>query len=254
MLRVEGTTGKLLWRLPLQHPIIAEPAQTDKWLLVLLKDQGLRLVDLSTGNSPQYVQLPRAVRLSPMVDAADGLIFLTADQSDLVVLDAGQPGQCRQVLHLGHSAGSIAAPVAVLAISSSLRSTVRQAETTIRIIAISKDKEGLPLRPVQTIRLPGYVNAARHSGSRSGCRDRGRRIVLDRNDPSSPLPFHVAASLPVTLRERAAHYSISGGDTFWVADWQLTRYAVNADEQRLVPRATYDLGMRFVRPRQLTAA
>ena len=58
-----------------------------KWLLLLTKDQRLLLIDLATGDSPRYFQLPQAVRLPPVVDAAHGLIFLAAEHSNLIVLD-----------------------------------------------------------------------------------------------------------------------------------------------------------------------
>ena len=113
LLRLDGATGKLLWRLAVGQPILAEPVLADKWLLVLTKDHGLRLIDAATGNSASVVKLPQTVRLRPTVDAADGLIILIADQSNIIALDNGQIGHCRQVLHLGHEAGRIVAPPAV---------------------------------------------------------------------------------------------------------------------------------------------
>ena len=43
-----------------------------------------------TGDSPCSVQLPQAVRLPPLVDAAHGLIVLAAEHSNLIVLDMNQ--------------------------------------------------------------------------------------------------------------------------------------------------------------------
>ena len=48
------------------------------------------------------------------------------------------------------------------------------------------------------------------------------------------------------LTETSTHYTISDGNTFWVADRHLKRYAVQVDEHGLAP-AISDLGMRFVR-------
>ncbi len=88
LLRVQGTTGGLLWRLVLGQPAVAQPVTMGKWLLLPTKDNRLLLIDPATGDSPRYFQLPQAVRLPPVVDAAHGLIFLAAEHSNLIVLDA----------------------------------------------------------------------------------------------------------------------------------------------------------------------
>ena len=102
--------------------------------------------------------MPQAVRLPPVVDAAHGLIFLAAEQSNLIVLDAWTASQCRQVLHVGHEAGTIAAPPAIVGDFLLLPVNDTPGEATIRVFSISQGKEGEPLRPVQTIRVAGSID------------------------------------------------------------------------------------------------
>ncbi len=96
LLRVEGATGKLLWRLVVGQPIVAGPVRADKWLLLVTKDDRLLVVDVATGDSSCYFQLPQAVRLPPLVDATHGLIVLVAEHSNLIVLDM-QPNRKGQM-------------------------------------------------------------------------------------------------------------------------------------------------------------
>ena len=247
LLCVNGATGRLVWRLVVGEPILADPVRAGKRLLLLTKENRLRLIDLATGDSSGYVQLPQAIRLSPVVDSADGLVFLVGDQSNLIVLDMGQGGRCRQVVHLGHEAAAIAAPPAVLDDFLLVPINDSPAEATLRILAISKGKEGEPLKPVQAIRLAGHVDATPAAVGHGAAvvTAEGSLFALDRSEAGSPLPFRVVASRQTSLKERAKRYLVSGGAAFWVADEQLTRYAVNVDQQRLVPRAVSDVGVKF---------
>ena len=133
-------------------------------------------------------------------------------------------------------------------------------EATIRVFAISKDKEGEPLKPVQAIRVAGFIDTTPVALERGAVvvTAQGSLFALgempatsslarwERGGEGSMLPFQVVASRPASTQEKATHYAISGGSTFWVADRHLTRYAVHVDEQRIVPQATSDMGMRFV--------
>lgn len=265
LLRVQGATGELLWRLVIGQPIIAEPVQAGKWLLLLTKDQRLLLIDPATGDSPRYFQLPQAVRLPPVVDAVHRLIFLVAEHSNLIVLsmdqlDGGQVdkgqldmGQCRQVFHVGHETGKIAASPAIVGDFLLLPVNDAPSDAKICLFSIFQDKEGEPLMPMQTIRLAGYIDIAPVAFGRGAAvvTAQGSLFVLDQNKAGNKLPFQVVASKPVSLEEKATHYALSASRSFWVADRHLTRYAVHADEQRkvrIVPEATILLGMEFVRP------
>jgi outer membrane protein assembly factor BamB len=280
LLRVQGATGKLLWRLVVGEPIGAEPVRADKWLLLLAKGQRLLVVDLATGDAPRYFALPQPVRLPPVVDAVHGLVCLTAEKSNLFVLetgqlDRGQAGRaqaekgnpdacpCKQVFHLGHAAGTIAAPPAI--VDDFLLAAVNDApgQAAIRVLAISKDKEGGALRSVQSIRVAGYIDTTPAACPRGAAviTAEGSLFALGRNEDGNQRAFEVVASIPVSLKEKTTHYVVSAGGLFWVADRQLTRYAVPAARRQaagrladerpavaaLMPQATCDLGMKFVR-------
>ena len=251
LLRVQGATGQVLWRLAVGRAIIAEPVRAGNWLLLLTKDQRLTLIDLASGNSPRYVPLPQAVRLPPVVDADHGLIFLAAEHSNLIVLDMNHldAALCRQVLHVGHQAGKIAASPAVVGDFLLLPVNDTPGEATIRVFSISKDKASEPLRTVQTIRVAGSIETAPVAAGRGAAvvTAQGGLFAFDRNEADHRVPFQVVASSPAARTEKATHYAVSSGGMLWVADTDLTRYAVQADEHRLVSQEISDVGMKFVR-------
>jgi hypothetical protein len=245
LLRVKGATGELVWRLTIPRPILAQPVQAGKWLLLLTKEQRLELIDVATGESPRYFQLPQAVRLPPVVDPARGLIFLTADQSNLLVLD---DHQCRQVMHLGHEAGKIAAPPAIVGDFLLLAVNDSPAEAALHVFSIAKGGEGDPLAAQQTIRVPGSVATAPVALGKGAAvvTEQGTLIALDRNEPGNPLPFQLIASRPVGLSEKSIRYLASDGKTLWLAERQLTHYAVRSDERRIMPLPNGDPGMKVL--------
>jgi len=245
LLRVQGATGQLVWRLAVKQRIAAEPVQAGKWLLLLTRDQHLLVIDFATGAMSRYYALPQAVRLPPVFDAAHGLVFLVGYHSNLIVLDLGQ---CCQVLHVGYEAGKIVAPPAIVGDFLLLPINDTPSEASIRVFSISKGKEDTPLRPVQTIPMTGSIDTAPVALGRGAAivTAQGSLFVLDQNETDSKLPFQIIASKLVPLQEKSDHYIIAEGNSFWVGDRQLTRYVVHADEHRLVPQAVSDPGMKFL--------
>ena len=215
------------------QPIVAQPVTMGKWLLLPTKDNRLLLIDPATGDSPRYFQLPQAVRLPPVVDAAHGLIFLAAEHSNLIVLDAERmpAGLARGTRNRKDRRPRRRS----WATSCWLAVNDTPGEAAIRVFSISKDKEGEPLKPVQTIRVPGSIDTAPVAvGSGAAVvTAEGSLFALERTEADDGPPFQVVASKPVSLKEKATHYAVSDGGTFWVADRQLTRYAVHADEHRI---------------------
>jgi outer membrane protein assembly factor BamB len=244
LLRLRGTTGELVWRLAVKQPIVTAPVQMGSELLLLTQDRRLNRIDVATGNSNRFFPLLQPVRLPPVADAARGLVFLAADHSNLIVLDAEE---CRQVLHVGYEAGKVAAAPAIVGDFLFLPMNDPSGEAAIRIFLISKDKNNEPLRPVQSVRVPGSVDTTPVALGRgiAVVTAQGGLFVIDRN-ASGNLPFEVIASRPIVGTEKSTHYVLSDGAKCWLADWQLTRYAVHIEDHRIIPQALSDLGMRFV--------
>ncbi len=251
VMRVKGLTGGLVWRLAVGHPIAAGPVTAGKSLLLLTQDQRLLIIDAATGNAPRYVSLPQAVRLPPVYDAAHGLIFLVAEQSNLYVLSydesqrAGAAG--RQVLHLGHEAGTIAAAPAVAGDYLLVPVNDNPDEASVRVLSIEAARKDGPLEPVQRIGVKGYIDAAPVllESSATVVTAQGGMVALERTEASDK-PFRVAARAEPALDERAVHFALSDGQTFWVTGPQLTRYTLQSAEGQFATQAPVDVGGDFI--------
>ena len=114
---------------------------------------------------------------------------------------------------MGHEAGKIAAPPAIVGDFLLLPVNDTPGEATIRVFSISKDKEGEPLRPVQTIRVAGSIDTTPVAVGRGAAvvTAQGSLFAFERNEAGDKLPFQVVASKPVSLKEKATHYAVSGG-------------------------------------------
>ena len=107
--RVAGETGRIVWRFPLGESLRSPPVVAGKHALVAAPSGRLVLVDLATGISPAYVQLPQPLGVAPAYDPARSLVYQVADHAHLYVLSLPD-GRCRQVVHLGHRPGAVAVP------------------------------------------------------------------------------------------------------------------------------------------------
>jgi len=257
VLRVKGSTGELLWRLALGRAIAARPVQAGKSLLLLTQDQRLLFIDLATGASTRYLQLPQAVRLPPVVDEAHGLVFLVAEESNIYVLSHGA---CSGVFHLGHDVGAVAAAPTVIGNFLAVPVNDSPNEATVRVLSINASSADEPLKAVQRLQVKGHVDTSPvvvGSGvvivtSQGGMAalepecGKGDSPLAEKGTVPFSAPFRMIASVVPASDEKAVRFAVSDGRSFWVTGPQLTRYSVDVKEGRISPQAESDQGMKFV--------
>jgi hypothetical protein len=251
LLRVHGHTGGLVWRLAVGQPIAAVPVRAGNSLLALTQDQRLLTIDAATGKAPRCLHLPQPVKLPPVFDAAHQLIYLVAEQSNIYVLsyDDHRGVTCRQVVHLGHEAGTISAPPAVAGDYLFVPVNDSPDEATVRVLSIAPAGKDGPLEPVQRIAVKGYVDCqpvALGTGA-IVVTAQGGILALERNEPGDK-PFRVAARVEPALDERAVHFAVADGQSFWITGPQLTRYAVQSADGQIVTLPTIDAGGDIAEP------
>ena len=125
----------------------------------------LVLIDLATGISPAYVQLPQPLGVAPTYDPARSLVYQVADHAHLYVLSLPD-GRCRQVVHLGHRPDAVAVPP-VLAGDFLVIAENQAKGFYLRVLRIaaskpdaSKSHRPAPtLHPVEKLALPGHVTS-----------------------------------------------------------------------------------------------
>ncbi len=253
VVRLHGSSGKVVWRQAFTEAIAADPVVMGTRLLVVTNDKRLSFVDLATGDVAGYVALPQAVRLPPVVDAGRGLIFLTAEQSNLFVL---RKGQCRQVFHLGHGVGKVAAPPTIVGDFLLVAVNEGAADATLHVLSIhatEEEKEGRLLNRMQRIPVKGSVaSPAVLLGSGAVVPTaQGGLLAVERDLADAKSPFRVAAQRDPASDDKIQRYAAAEGKRLWVADSQLARYEINAAAGQIESRAITDRGSRFVQPPML---
>ena len=247
LLRVNGLTGELVWRLNIGQPIVAAPVSAGKSLLLLTQDQRLLFIDAATGDAQHYLHLPQAVKLPPVVDAAHGLTYLVADQSNLYVI---ADGRCRQVLHLGHESGTIAAAPGVAGDVLLVAVNESSEEGTIRVVSIAPSQKDQPLQTVERISVKGNIDTppvATAAGA-AVVTTQGALIALARGASGEAASLHVSARLDPSLDDKLEHFALFDGKSFWVTGRQLTGYAVQSADGQIAPQTTLEQGSKFAEP------
>ena len=253
ILRVQGASGRLKWRQSLAKPLLAGPVLAGNRLLTPFEPQRLASLDLATGALVGEVELPQKIHVAPAVDLSRSLVFQAADESNLYVLSLAD-WTCRQVFHVGHAAGSLGAPP-VVAGDYLLLVVNDEKDSVLKVLSISpsgKASEGGPLKLVQKLSVQGRVKTPPLVGE-------GRVLLataqggldLFRIGKDAKSPLERIARSEVSGDEQLDRSAMMQAGRFWLADMQLARYEVRAEDGRLVPRQITDSGQWFVQPPEL---
>lgn len=109
LLRLEGTTGKLIWRLACPN-LLSTPTISDDRIIVSCSDgtQGRLLhVDAASGAVSQALSFPMEL-VSSALATDDGRIFQPGSHSSMFVLN--DELQCEDVLYIGHNRKTVVVP------------------------------------------------------------------------------------------------------------------------------------------------
>jgi len=247
VLRAEAATGQPRWRHALGEPFDAHPVVADKRLLVATRPGRLVWVDLETGDSPGYVQLPQELRVGPSIDSRRSAIYQIAEHSNLFVLSLGK-GEPKQVVYLGHAPGSVTVPPVVVNRYLVVADNDGVKHSTLRVLALEAEEEGQPpVRIVQTVRLKGHVDSPPQVyGVRMlVATDQGELTVFEISATDVENPLARVAEGKTSSEEELTRdempeglirFPLLRGGRVWIADNQLTHYDLQPSQGRLQPR------------------
>ncbi len=164
LLRLESATGRIRWRCNVGEPFDACPVIAGENILVVTrgnKSIGGKLITVAaaSGESSGYVQFPQPLKVAPVIDFRQSLIFQIADHTNVFILSLND-GACKNVAYLGHQPGAVTTSPVILedyllvAMNDGLRDCVLQ------VLAIQPKRSDKPepwLKLVQQIPLSGHV-------------------------------------------------------------------------------------------------
>lgn len=258
VLRVEAATGRLRWRHPVGERFDAHPVVADDQLLVATRSGRLIPIDLDSGVSSGYVQLPQGLRVAPYVDMARSVLYQIAEHSNLFVIPLGEPG-VKQVVYLGHEAGSITAPPILISRFLIVAENDRAEDAVLKVYSVEGTAKASPFSLLQEVRLQGHIDTALLA---SGVRlltvtDQGNLHVFEisASNPKTPLVSigegKAAGETPGTGKRDEAtmlRFPLLMEGQVFIADSQLTRYNVQAARGKLHPQGFQNESTVAVQP------
>jgi outer membrane protein assembly factor BamB len=250
--RVAAATGQIRWRHPIHERFLAQPVIAGDRALVATRSGRLVMVDLASGDSAGYVQLPQPLYTAPAVDARRGLVFQAADQANLFVLKLAD-GRCRQVVHLGHEAGGISAPPVIA--GSHLLVVVNDSAlgATLRVLSLDTEEQDSAkplLRPVQDMGLKGHVDTPPLLAEQLVlvATDAGALHIFELSEQNAKAPLREVLAATVDGGEDLVRFPLLQGGNCWLAGLQLTGYEVQLSQNRLVRKWVSDRRGAAVQP------
>jgi outer membrane protein assembly factor BamB len=154
LLRLDGRTGRLLWRLRLGEPVDGPPLVLGDQLYQILPSGKLLAIDLRSGQSRTVVELGMPLSRSPVGDEMGRFLYVVARRDCLFVL-ARDPLACAAVEYLGHEDGSIPCTPARLGRFLIIPENDRPGDGRWRVLVL--DEDGARVRPVPPIGIPGWT-------------------------------------------------------------------------------------------------
>jgi outer membrane protein assembly factor BamB len=247
--RVEGKSGALQWRLPLESNA-ATPAVLGERIFVASEAGLLFEVNAETGASERQVKFPQPLRSPPSVDEARGLLFQPGEHSNLYILSS-ETLDCKAVHYLNHRAGSIVTPPVQSRGQLFVAENAGANYCFIHILPATDEPE--KLTPSQDpFRLPGNVVVPPYVYERRVLivTDLGGIYLFEVDSGNKTKPVSIVAELRPTLREPTFGYSVAEEGQLWVADARLTRYEIQAARGELARQNIRDESSIYVAPLQ----
>lgn len=234
LLRVNGITGKLIWRAS-TDPGSITPVVTDNRILVASESGRLLVFDTNSGQQAGYVEMAQPLRSPPTYDAKLNRIYLVGEHSSFYSLEASDLS-CVGVYHLGHREGSVLLAPTKIGDKLAIIENIGFETASVRLLAL--DDEGTIAEELAVERLEGTCDTAPLVvGRRLAISTRLGEVRLYEISAagSDREPMRELAVRPVGRQKPGSRYlAASKGGSVWIADLGLTRSVASLADSRLV--------------------
>ncbi len=254
LLRVEASTGKIRWRFPVAEPFDAHPVVIGSRVYVATLSGRLVSLDLETGDSAGYTQLPQPLRVGPVGAGSGNDLYQVGEHSSLFVLSAAD-GSCSRVIYLAHESGSIIVPPVRISHYLLICENDRVRDSVVKVLDISPpapNGETPPFQVVQQVRLKGhhYLAPIVNGPQVLIATDAGAVSVFQLTgvEGKEPLSLSAEGTAPSEEQSDLVRYATMATGRIWIAGTELTQYAVRASERRLNPAWTVNQASVSLQP------
>ncbi|MDZ4658037.1 MAG: PQQ-binding-like beta-propeller repeat protein [Bythopirellula sp.] len=232
LVRLNGTTGKSVWRLPLSEESL-QPVISGEQVYIAQPAGRMVIANLSTGEQTGFVTFGQGLATPPTVDVSGQRIYLLGEHSSLYTLSS-KDFACLGVFYLGHPAGGIDVPL--VKILSKLAVVVNKGLATSQLLILATDEKGLPTGIETETRLTGTVDTP--------LLDEARRLVVV-TSLGQIAAFDVAnAAGKAALSEIAnreaekqgsslARFALLHEGNIWIGDNQINKLSIQATSNNI---------------------
>ena len=233
LLRLNATTGKLVWRTAIDanstNPVVV------KNRILFGSDSGrLQVFDLSTGERQGHVAMAQPLRAPVAFDEKRNTVYLAGEHSSLYSLDADSLA-CTSVFHLGHRSGGVL--LAPVAISGKLAILENTGFETATLHLLEMGPEGEILGSLANERIEGTCDTPAITF--------GRRLIVASQlgevrifeisaEGSEREPIRELANRPAGRQKSGSRFLAATKQGIWVAGNRLTRSDVSLSDSRLI--------------------
>jgi outer membrane protein assembly factor BamB len=252
LLRLQGTTGKLIWKQPLDSALLLPVVAGDKIFINRPAAKGQILeFDAASGQFTAQATLPQQTPAPVAYDAKRKRLYQVGEHSTLFGLNAATLA-CEETFYVGHKAGSILVPPVAVLDTILLPESPSDDYTLIHVLAPRGEKKLLkevvkPFRLSGRIVLPLSVTGRRVVA----VTDLGQIAVYEVDSTNPDKPILSIGSFAATEKSPLHSYYIAAGSELWVAGRRATKYEIQSSLQQLTRRWSLHQDDAFLAPLQV---
>ena len=219
--RLTGATGATQWFADMTVPS-HRPYVDGENVFVTTFDGTVANLDAVAGQTKWVLKLPQPVQVSPGSGMGKQHLYIPAEHSNLYVLSRTD-GSCKEVVYLGHSAGAIAVPPALVLGQLFVfenrgdHSLIRMFNTSARGLELTSNQT--PFRMKGNIVVPPQIDGRRLFV----VSDLGEIAVLDIEPAAEKDKVSRFDPVPASKQEPRLSYLAAGNNKLWIAESMLIR-------------------------------
>ncbi|HYO24967.1 MAG TPA: PQQ-binding-like beta-propeller repeat protein, partial [Lacipirellulaceae bacterium] len=229
--RLNASTGKLVWRLPLEDQITGVVAAGAR-LLATAASGKLFVVNAADGALAGHVEFTQPIRTAPAVNERGDRIYVIAEHSIAYTL-SGDDFSCIGVYYLGHAAGAVLAPPIALLNKVVVADNSGSDGSRLRVLTL--DGRGVPDKEAASDRLAGIITTplARAGRRLAAVTARGQVAVVEVSGAADQSALINVARREGQEPEALARFALLHDGKLWLAARQLSKLAILPTENQL---------------------
>ncbi len=226
LVRMEGSSGKSIWRLPLEGKSF-QPVIAGEQAYVAQPDGKMLLVNLATGQQTGVIKFGQGLATPPVIDESSRRLYLLGEHSSLYTISTDD-NSCLGVYYLGHNAGSIHVPPTK--VLNKLIIAINAGLSTSHLIVLQTNEQGLPEVKDLNRRLTGTVDTPLLVDGRRlvAITSLGQISVFDVASASGKAALSAIAVRDAEKGSSLARFAMLHDGSIWIGDKQLNKLAIQA--------------------------